>query len=313
MGSLKSLAPKIRPVTAPPIDQILTRLAQQCVQAAPVIVLGSGASVPYGLPTMTDLASQLSVSSPITNDSNHLELWQIFIQKLESIDLESALTDTVMPDILNRHVVEVVWDYISKADFAAFSNIIQNRQSLVLTRLLRHILSSTHMEVDIVTTNYDRLAEYAADAGELCHSTGFSHGHIRFWRPERPLKFLQERKPARCVNIWKVHGSLDWFEDASRMAPIGLPLMQTRLPGHMPLIVTPGIEKFQRTHDEPFRTILRVCLESHAERATRRSRMMAEAAYRKALAEAMVASKSLARRRFRPIQAKKRSTTQRRA
>lgn len=58
---------------------------------------------------------------------------------------------------------------------------------------------------------------------------------------------------------------------------------------------------------------LRVCLESHAERATRRSRMMAEAAYRKALAEAMVASKSLARRRFRPIQAKKRSTTQRRA
>jgi hypothetical protein len=49
---------------------------------------------------------------------------------------------------------------------------------------------------------------------------------------------------------------------------------------------------------------LRVCLESHAERATRRRRMMAEAT---------VASKSLERRRFRPIQAKKRSTTQRRA
>ena len=39
--------------------------------------------------------------------------------------------------------------------------------------------------------------------------------------------------------------------------------------------------------------------------------MMADAAYRNASADAMVASKSRAKRRLRPSQAKKRSTTQR--
>ncbi len=57
---------------------------------------------------------------------------------------------------------------------------------------------------------------------------------------------------------------------------------------------------------------LRVGFESHDVRASRRRRSMTEAAYRKARAESMVASKSFASRRFRLIQAKKRSTTQRR-
>ena len=60
------------------------------------------------------------------------------------------------------------------------------------------------------------------------------------------------------------------------------------------------------------RACLRVRLESQSERPSRRMRSMTEAAQRNAVAEAMVASKSLARRRLRPSQAKKRSTTQRR-
>lgn len=57
---------------------------------------------------------------------------------------------------------------------------------------------------------------------------------------------------------------------------------------------------------------LRVGFESHEARAILRTRSMTDAAYRKARAESMVASKSFANRLFRLIQAKKRSTTQRR-
>ncbi len=58
---------------------------------------------------------------------------------------------------------------------------------------------------------------------------------------------------------------------------------------------------------------LRVCLESLSQRASLRRSRIADAAYRNASAEAIVASTSLARRRLRLIHAKKRSTTHRRA
>lgn len=58
--------------------------------------------------------------------------------------------------------------------------------------------------------------------------------------------------------------------------------------------------------------LLTVGFESHGARAASlRTSSMTEAAYRKARAESMAASKSFASRRFRLIQAKKRSTTQR--
>ena len=57
---------------------------------------------------------------------------------------------------------------------------------------------------------------------------------------------------------------------------------------------------------------LRVGFETHAALAIRRESSMMDAAYRNALAEAIVASKSFASLRLRPIQAKKRSTAHRR-
>ena len=57
---------------------------------------------------------------------------------------------------------------------------------------------------------------------------------------------------------------------------------------------------------------LRVRLETHAARASLRIRRMTAAAYMKAVADFSVPTKSVARRRFRLIQAKNRSTTQRR-
>ena len=60
--------------------------------------------------------------------------------------------------------------------------------------------------LNIVTTNYDRLAEYACDQGRIHHYTGFTHGFFR------QLAAPTEITSARRANIWKVHGSLDWFQ-----------------------------------------------------------------------------------------------------
>jgi hypothetical protein len=267
VGALKSIVSALKPVAPAPVEQLVPELAQACVAAAPVIVLGSGASIPYGLPGMGALSDHLISSDPPLPDTEHSHAWGTFVTEARRADLETVLTSVRLPEALTRHVVDATWDLIAAADLRAFEAVVRDQQHLVLTRFLRHLLASTHAELDVVTTNYDRLAEYAADAGELCHCTGFGHGHLRFRQKEYPLRFMQNRKAARTVNIWKVHGSLDWFQGPAGTAPLGLPLMPIRLTGYSPLIVTPGIEKYRITHDEPFRTIL-----ASADRALQQAR-----------------------------------------
>ncbi|KAF5037187.1 hypothetical protein DSECCO2_567260 [anaerobic digester metagenome] len=56
------------------------------------------------------------------------------------------------------------------------------------------------------------------------------------------------------VNIWKVHGSLDWFK-ADDETDRRLPFRSTIPVNYKPLIVTPGLSKYYETQLEPFRTI----------------------------------------------------------
>jgi hypothetical protein len=216
---------------------------------------------------MASLSADLVSSSPPLPDQEHSEAWAEFVTEAGRTDLETVLTRIRLPEALKQHIVNTTWDLIAAADLRAFEAVVRDRRHLALTRLLTHLLASTHTELEVVTTNYDRLAEYAADAGELCHCTGFGYGHLRFRNWDHRLRFVQNGRPARTVNIWKVHGSLDWFQGPTGTVPVGLPLMPTRLPGYSPLIVTPGVEKYRITHEEPFRTIV-----ANADNALQRAR-----------------------------------------
>ena len=103
--------------------------------------------------------------------------------------------------------------------------------------------------INVVTTNYDRLAEYACDQGRIYHYTGFTHGFCR------QLAAPSEISSARRANIWKVHGSLDWFQSPLEDT-VALSNIQGIPDGYQPQIVTPGTQKYQKTHFEPFRSII---------------------------------------------------------
>lgn len=103
--------------------------------------------------------------------------------------------------------------------------------------------------LNIVTTNYDRLAEYACDQGRIHHYTGFTHGFFRQLAPPTEIT------SARRANIWKVHGSLDWFQSPLEDT-VALSNNQGIPDNYQPQIVTPGTQKYQKTHLEPFRSII---------------------------------------------------------
>jgi hypothetical protein len=237
------------------VNKVLT-FAQKCVSEVPVVVLGSGASAAHGLPGMGALADHLVSSiQSATLTPDEQGQWAEFTRTLSATDLETALTQVRVSEALTNRIVDLTWQLIVAADKAVFDKAVAGSDQLTLTRLFQHLLASSRSEIDVVTTNYDRLAEYAADAGHLCCCTGFAHGYIRFRMAENRLKFQQGTRQAKTVNVWKVHGSLDWFESSDGV-PFGLPLFDGPPPEYRPLMVTPGVEKFRRTHNEPFRTVL---------------------------------------------------------
>lgn len=235
--------------------ELMYEIAQECISKAPVLILGSGASAAYGIPGMPGLRDHLLGTSPSESSLDEDKTaWQGFVDRLRTDDLETALSDVRLPDTMTRHIVQATWDYLIPHDMRVFEGAVRDRSKFSLTRLYQHLFKSIHSEINVVTPNYDRLAEYAADVGEMCHYTGFEYGHLRLRAKTGEPRIYHGKAAARTVKIWKVHGSLDWFKDRDGIV-MALPITCARPLDMEPVIVTPGIEKYRLTHDEPFLSI----------------------------------------------------------
>lgn len=233
----------------------LLKLIQDWTNRVPVIILGSGASVPYSLPSMWTLGEHLknSISFTEPDDISQFEEFKSTLDKVK--DLETTLLQIQLrPNVLEKVIFET-WGLVNKYDIEAFENILENKIEFPLAELITHLLMSAQRKVSIVTTNYDRLAEYAASFSNAFICTGFSQNFIGHFSKSIHQQDLTRLNGFRGqVNIWKVHGSLDWFkskEETDRQ----LPYRSTIPKDHRPLIVTPGLSKYYETQLEPFRTI----------------------------------------------------------
>lgn len=230
------------------------RLGQKCIESAPVIILGSGASIAHNIRGMGPLADYLI--EKIAPDAGDVALWESFKACLTaSRDLEKALQDVTISDKLLHDVIHYTREMVLEDDLALFEQLVDGRMTLPLSRLFSHTLRSTHHTISVVTTNYDRVAEYAADFSHVRFNDGFSMGHYCEFRTSLDQASGSWRAKPKCVDIWKVHGSVDWFLGQNQ-SPLSLP-HRTSYPSCIkPLLVTPGVRKYFQTHEEPFRTII---------------------------------------------------------
>lgn len=91
--------------------------AQKYIENIPVIVLGSGASVSYGLPTMGTLAKYLKENVNGETDSN----WSAFTKLLdEGIDLETALQKIALNEEVTIGIIKETWNLINPIDIKVF-------------------------------------------------------------------------------------------------------------------------------------------------------------------------------------------------
>jgi hypothetical protein len=239
--------------------------AQDCIAKAPVIILGSGASAAHGIPGMWPLAEHLKATPPVSGTASEDGAWLKFVTLLSTTDLEAALTKVTFTERLTRHVIDTTRAFLLPHDEAIFGKLLANRHTLPLSRLISHLFKSTHKTIDIVTPNYDRIAEYAADAADVFAYTGFTYGYLNSRSRDPNMRVHQNGHSARTVSVWKVHGSLDWFkspEGQIYQLPSGI---STPL-GYTPVMITPGVEKYRLAYEEPFRTVI-TCADAALEEA----------------------------------------------
>lgn len=228
----------------------LTTAIQKNLAGNPSLLIGSGGSVPYGLPSMKALSAEIIRKlGPLYQTDT---AWKSFITELStSGNFESALDKAFLSNEIHNAVIDTIWSFIDMKDREAIVEFLKHGTFPSLTLILRKFVQKTDA-TNIVTTNYDRLIEFAIDSAQGAVKTGFTGDCVK------AFGCFQINGTKRIVNLFKVHGSIDWFKHRinHNIMSTGFFSPETLSDIYEPMIVTPGRDKFRETHNDPFRTVM---------------------------------------------------------
>lgn len=236
---------------------------QEVIREVPVMLLGSGASCASGIPGMWGLGEYLNEEMKKTILK---EEWSEVYKNI-GLGLETAMQRANVSDECVNYIIKLTADYIRDADFKVYREIINKNLELPLAQIIEFIFRGNVSKLDIITTNYDCLIEYACDIARVAYSTGFSGGYYKTFNlvKENALyspQFISDRLKGKIrrshnivphVNILKLHGSVDWFADGNDKIAINKYIESSLL---SPLLVAPGLRKYEDTHHSPYREII---------------------------------------------------------
>lgn len=227
----------------------ILKLIQLCISKIPVIVIGSGASAAYGIAGMTQLAEYLV--DKIQPSGEEEVAWIEFKEHLnDGVDLENALHKVELSERLEREVILKTKDLILPKDIEIREKVVLNQIKMPLSKLIKHLNNTASPQIKIVTTNYDRLIEYAVDGAGIEYYSGFQGNYMQKFDGK-----LNNNRDSNKVEVLKVHGSLDWYSN-SISEVLALPDNLIERDSLLPVMITPGKRKYEHTHDEPFRSLI---------------------------------------------------------
>ncbi|SEJ96357.1 SIR2-like domain-containing protein [Propionispira arboris] len=232
---------------------------QRKLEGNVALLIGSGGSAPYGLPSMKCLSEEIvnKLNGKYCNDDS----WKEFLENLKCSDnLEMALERVFLEEDIHNSIISTVWSLIDKNDRKAINVFLKTGTVPSLTKIIKKFVQRAGV-TNVVTTNYDRLIEYAIDSSEGQVETGFSGCCIKSFN-----RFNND-DGKRIINLYKVHGSIDWFRNKKNYNIIATDFFSGKYSdAYIPMIVTPGNGKYKETHKEPFREVI-----AEADKALRKS------------------------------------------
>jgi hypothetical protein len=220
-----------------------------------VIIIGSGLSCAEGLPGMAELATHLQGVIEDGLAPADVAQWAQLSPLIAANGLEAALLAQAPSPTLEAAIVARTAELMADGEREIVSQVFARKRTLRFTRLLSHVLKP-RTGLPVVTTNYDRLVEIAAEEAGLGADTMFvgsfasvlneQESRLSFCREVRlRAKQVAYRYQDR-VKIFKPHGSLDWYHRDGKPVRYSGDLALPRL------IITPGINKFRNGYESPF-------------------------------------------------------------
>ena len=206
-------------------------IIQNFLKNPPVIIWGSGATIPFNLPSMTQLNDALKEKIEGFNATN---------ENLEN-ELGKDKYKEKMPEIRR-----VVWETVNQADKQVHEKLTKgNFDDLEPIKNMIEKFRECHPRiVNIITTNYDCILEYVMSYYEISFTDGFSGKDFSIFSDTN----FKEKK---LVNLIKVHGSLNWFkiQDSIRF-------LSSHSECCEPIIICPGKNKYQEASQSPYRDLI---------------------------------------------------------
>lgn len=210
------------------IDDIYKQI-QDYLKDPPLVIWGSGATIDYGLPSMSKLKDELGRTIP-------------FFDKT-CTDLETELGkeqyETNLP-----HIRKIIRDMVCRADLTAKEKLLKCTNDFEGIRRLTHFCLETHPKVmNVISTNYDCILEYVWAYNGLRFTDGFAQHELATFDDN----LFRDKD---CINLMKVHGSLDWFDVDHEVRKL------TNDFGYDPVMIPPGKNKYRTTHKSPYRELM---------------------------------------------------------
>ncbi len=213
------------------IRETVFNVVQTFLKTPPLIVWGSGATISFGLPSMSDLNEELKKKiDGFDTENDNLE-----------IELGKEKYQEQMPLIK-----KVIWEKVNDADISVLERIISNNTDEFngIKLLIEKFIEAHPKVVNIVTTNYDRVLEYVMSYHNFPYTDGFN-GKV--------LSIFSETKfdDKEIINLVKVHGSLNWFDIDGEIR-----FLSSVLVDQVPKIIAPGKNKYQEAYSSPYRELI---------------------------------------------------------
>ena len=239
------------------IDTI-KKLIQEFFQEGTVTIVGSGLSLAEGIPGMWELAKELQVKVPGMLSTPEDEAnWEAISNDLTSgVGLEQALHNTKPNSTVEECIRKVTAIYIGEAEKCLFEDVVRKGKQLRFSEYLQQF-NIRNQSMAVITTNYDRLIEYACEVNDIMSDTLFVGRYISRFKPDES-KYAScigvHRKPGKrqkllhapMVTVLKPHGCLSWH------LINGIPYSIPNCSVEDSLIITPGLNKYREGYSVPF-------------------------------------------------------------
>ena len=210
------------------IDEIYQTI-QEYLKVSPLVIWGSGATIGFGLPSMSKLKDEIG-KAMLTFDKT-------------CTDLEAELgKDKYEADL--PKIRKIIRNVVCDADIKAKEQLLKNSDDFEGVRRLTKFCHDPHPKVmNVVSTNYDRILEYVWGYNGLHYTDGFEQHELAEFDEN---KFCDKD----VINLMKVHGSLDWFEVDHEVRKLTTDF------GYDPVMIPPGKNKYRTTHNSPYRELM---------------------------------------------------------